>query len=174
MTKDVIDAIKERRSVRRFKPDPVPEATLGRLIEAARYAPSAGNIQPWHFTVALNDGVRRALAQAAGGQDALAEAPVCIVVSAVPGMSEARYGDRGRTLYAVQDTAAAAENILLAATGFGLGTCWVGAFDEEAVRRAADLEPKMRPVALIAVGYAAEEAGEDPMRAQPEVATVLR
>ena len=80
MTKDVIAAIEERRSVRRFKPDPVPAATIGRLLEAARRAPSAGNIQPWHFTVVLNERLRRGLAEA--GIEA--DAPVNIRLQDVP------------------------------------------------------------------------------------------
>lgn len=173
MTKDVIEAIKERRAVRSYRPEPVPEATIGRLIEAGRCAPSAGNLQPWHFTVVLNEEVRRNLAAASYGQEFLAEAPACLVVSAEPGRSAARYGERGANLYAIQDTAAAAENILLAATGYGLGTCWVGAFDEEAVRGAAGLGPELRPVALIALGYPGEEPREDAVRSQEEVVSIL-
>ena len=122
----------------------------------------------------LNDGIRRRLAEAAHDQHFLAEAPASIVVSAEPGRSAAQYGARGETLYAIQDAAAAVENILLAATGYGLGTCWVGAIDEDAVRRAADLPPGHRPLAVIAVGYAAEEGRETPLRPQEEVTRVLR
>ena len=174
MTKDVIEAIEERRAVRRFKTEAVPEATIGRLIEAARRAPSAGNIQPWRFTVVLNRTAREQLAAAGQGQAFLAEAPVCIVVSAEPNRSAAEYGERGEMLYCLQDTAAATENILLAATGYGLGTCWVGSFDEAAVRRAVGLPAEARPVVLIAVGYAAEDGEENPLRPQEEVTMVLR
>lgn len=174
MTKDVISAIEERRSVRRFKPDPIPAATIGRLLEAARRAPSAGNLQPWHFTVVLNEGLRRDLAEAAHGQSFVADSPVCIVVSAEPERSAARYGERGRSLYCLQDTAAAAENLLLAATAYGLGSCWVGAFDEEAVRRVLGLAKGLRPVAIIALGHPAEEGGEEnPLRGQEEVVEIL-
>ncbi|MGE5599139.1 MAG: nitroreductase family protein [Bacteroidota bacterium] len=174
MTKDVIEAIKERRTVRRFRPDPVPEATIGRLIEAARRAPSAGNLQPWRFTVVLNQGARQALAAAAAGLEFIAEAPVCLVFSAEPQRSAAKYGRRGAELYCLQDTAAAIENLLLAATGFGLGSCWVGAFDEQAVREAVGLPAEQRPVAIIALGHPAEEGREDALRAQDEITVVLR
>ncbi|MGE5528399.1 MAG: nitroreductase family protein [Patescibacteria group bacterium] len=173
MTKDVIDAIKERRTIRKFAADPLPEATIGRLIEAARCAPSAGNIQPWHFSVVLNGEVRRRLAEAAHGQEFLGEAPVCVVVSAEPGRSAASYGRRGESLYCLQDTAAAVQNMLLAATGYGLGSAWVGAFDEEAVREAANLPESFRPVALVALGHPAEEGEETPLRAQEEVAEII-
>ncbi|MGE5551799.1 MAG: nitroreductase family protein [Bacteroidota bacterium] len=174
MTKDVIDAIKERRTVRKFKADPVPEATVGRLIEAARCAPSAGNIQPWRFSVVLDGNTRLALAEAAAKQDFIAEAPVCIVVSAEPQRSAAQYGARGEQLYCIQDTAAATQNILLAATAYGLGSCWVGAFDEAAVRRIVGLPSACRPLAIVAVGYPAAEAERDSMRSQEEVTYVLR
>lgn len=173
MTKDVIDCIKERRSIRRFKSDAVPEPTLGRLIEAARCAPSAGNIQPWQFAVVLNKQVRRELADASGGKSYIAEAPACIVVSAEPERSAARYGDRGEELYCIQDTAAAAQNIMLAATAYGLGACWVGDFDEQAVKLAVGDEDSRRPVALIPVGYPAEDGQESAMRSQDEVTRVI-
>ncbi|GAW92601.1 nitroreductase family protein [Calderihabitans maritimus] len=157
MTKDVIECILERRSVRHFKPDPIPEATLGRLVDAARWAPSAGNIQPWKFYVVVNQKVKEQLAEAAYGQSFVARAPVVIVVCALPESSAERYGQRGRELYCLQDTAAAIQNILLAATAYGLGSCWVGAFDEERVKEVLELSRQERPVALIPVGYAERE-----------------
>jgi len=172
VTKDVIDAIKERMSVRRFKPDPVPEVTIGRLLDAARLAPSAGNMQPWFFVVVIKEDLRRQLAKAAG-QSFLAEAPVCIVVCADPERSASRYGQRGRELYCIQDTAAAIENILLAATGYGLGTCWVGAFDEEAAAGILELEQNLRPVALIPIGYPDQGKRPVPRRPLDEVVMVL-
>jgi nitroreductase len=172
VTKDVIDAIKERMSVRRFKPDPVPEVTIGRLLDAARLAPSAGNMQPWFFVVVIKEDLRRQLAKAAG-QSFLAEAPVCIVVCADPERSASRYGQRGRELYCIQDTAAAIENILLAATGYGLGTCWVGAFDEEAAAGILELEQNLIPVALIPIGYPDQGKRPVPRRPLDEVVMVL-
>lgn len=172
MTKDVMDAIKERKSIRRFKPDQVPEVTIGRLLEAARLAPSAGNLQPWLFVVVLNENLRRKLAKTAG-QPFVAEAPVCIVVCAEPERSASRYGRRGRELYCIQDTAAAIENILLAATGYGLGACWVGAFDEEEAARVLDLERNFRPVALLPIGYPQEEKKAVPRRPLDEVVRII-
>lgn len=173
MTKDVMDAIRERRSVRRFEPRPVPEATIGRLIESAVLAPSGGNQQPWHFFVVYNEARRRQLAEAALGQDFVARAPVTIVVCAEPGRSADRYGQRGASLYCIQDTAAAVQNIMLAATAFGLGTCWVGAFEEDAARAVLDLPDRLRPVAMIPVGYPAEHPSFRPRRPLDEVVTVI-
>ena len=153
MTKDVIVAILERRSVRKFKPEPVPQATIGRIMEAAQWAPSAGNLEPWEFYVVLNQETKKKLYAAARNQNFVLEAPVVIVVCAVPDMSAKVYGERGRSLYCLQDTAAAVQNIMLAATGYGLGTCWVGSFDEEGVALALDLPAGIRPIAIVPVGF---------------------
>jgi nitroreductase len=97
--------------------------------------------------------VREDLAKAAFGQSFLKEAPVDIVVCVEPERSATRYGERGAELYCFQDTAAAAQNILLMAEGLGLSTCWVGAFDEKAVSQILEIPSGRRPVAIIPVGY---------------------
>lgn len=153
LTKDIMDAIRERRSIRRFTTDPVSDATLGRLLEAAHLAPSAGNRQPWFFYVVKSKEKRQQLVDAALGQRFLVEAPVNIVVCAEPQRSAQRYGERGASLYCLQDTAAAVQNILLAATAFGLATCWVGAFDESKVASVLNMPDTLRPVAIVPVGY---------------------
>jgi nitroreductase len=173
MTKDIIDAIKERRSIRRFESTPVPDATIGRLLESAHLAPSAGNLEPWKFIVVKNDTLINRLADAAHGQDFLREAPVCIVVCADPDRSAARYGRRGLELYCLQDTAAAIQNLLLTATAYGLGTCWVGAFEEDHVKTALNLAPGLRPIAIIPVGFPAETGEESPHRSIDEITLVL-
>lgn len=149
----LFEIITRRRSVRSFRSDPVPDDLIDRLIEAARWAPSAGNMQPWEFYVVRDERTRRMLAVASWGQDFLARAPVVIVVCAVPGRSAVRYGERGIDLYCLQDTALAGQNILLAAAVLGLGSCWVGAFDEDAVSAALEAPPGLRPVGIIPVGY---------------------
>ena len=142
----------------RYGRDAVPRATIEALLDAAVWAPSGGNLQPWRFVVVLEGGLRTALANAAYGQSFVAAAPAVIAVCAVPEESARHYGPRGRDLYCLQDTAAATENLLLAATDMGLGACWVGAFEEQAVARALDLPHGWRPVALVPVGFPAEEA----------------
>ncbi len=173
MTKDVIAAIEERRSVRRYEATRIPEATIGRMLESAHLAPSAGNLEPWKFVVVRRDDLKERLVQAAFGQDFLASAPVCIVVCADPARSAARYGQRGAELYCLQDTAAAVENLLLTATAYGLGSCWVGAFDEEQVKETLGLGGNLRPVAIIPVGYPAEEAEVIPRRSVDEVTLIM-
>ncbi len=175
MTKDIIDAIKERRSVREFEKRDIPDATIGRLLESAHLAPSAGNLEPWKFIVVKQDDLKAKLSEAAYGQRSLRSAPVCIVVCAEPSRSAAKYGDRGANLYCLQDTAAAVENLLLTATGYGLGSCWVGAFNEQEVQEDLGLETSLRPVAMIPVGYPVNEVEVDevPRRPVDEVTIVM-
>jgi nitroreductase len=162
----------ERRfSCRSFDRTPIDQETLTELLEAARWAPSGGNLQPWRFVVAAEAETRRLLARAAYGQSFLALAPVVITVCVVPEESSRFYGARGRDLYCLQDTAAAAQNILLAATDHGLGSCWVGAFDEGAVARALALPVGWRPVALLAIGHPTES---EPARTRRPLGEVTR
>lgn len=154
---DLFEAIKGRRSIRAYTRENVSEEEIEKLIDAARWAPSAGNIQPWKFVIIRDAGTKQKLAAAALNQTFIEEAPVVIVVCADEAQSSVGYGSRGVTLYCIQDIAAATQNILLAAHALGLSTCWVGAFREELVRRALNVPPNIRPVAIIPVGHAAEE-----------------
>jgi nitroreductase len=157
---DIFEAIEKRRSVRSFAVDKeVAEEIIEEILRCGCLAPSAGNVQPWRFIVVRDTELKRALAAAALGQDFVAKAPVVIVVCADLSAHSLSYGQRGVELYSIQDTAAAAQNMLLAATALGLGTCWVGAFREEEAARVLGLVKDMRPLALILVGY---EAGETP------------
>lgn len=154
---DVLEAIKGRRSIRAFKSQAVSTEIVEKLIDAARWAPSAGNIQPWEFIIVRNPEIKRNLAKAALNQSFIEEAPVVIVVCADEIRSSQGYGVRGKTLYCIQDTAAATQNIHLAAYSLGLGTCWVGAFNEEEARKILEIPQGVRPVAIIPVGYPAEK-----------------
>jgi nitroreductase len=160
-----------RYSCRHFSPTALPQDQIDRILEAAVWAPSAGNLQPWRFVVVTSGELRRALARAAR-QDFVAEAPVVIAVCAVPGESARRYGERGRSLYCLQDTAAATQNMLLAATELGLASCWIGAFDEAEAASALELPPAWRPVVLIPIGHPAEVPGHRRRRAMREVVLV--
>jgi nitroreductase len=153
---DVYEAIKGRRSVRAFKSDDVSPEIVEKLIDAARQAPSAGNIQPWEFIIVRESETKRSLVEAASGQSFIEEAPVVIVVCANENRSSQGYGTRGKTLYCLQDTAAAIQSFLLFAHSIGLGTCWVGAFREEKARKVLKIPSGIRPVAIIPVGYSAE------------------
>jgi nitroreductase len=159
---DVFEAIKGRRSIREFKPDPIDEKDLTKILNAGRLSPSAGNCQPWEFVVVRDQGIKRKLVRAALGQSFIAEAPVVVVVCANVPRSSARYGRRGAELYCIQDTAAAIQNMHLAAYALGYGTCWVGAFDEDAAAEIIETPPHVRPVALIPIGKPAEKPAPTP------------
>lgn len=150
---DLYDAVNNRSSVRSFTDRDVPDGTVKRLLQAAVRAPTAGNLQPWRFLVVRDRRVKQALAEAAGGQSFIQRAPVVIVVAADLDASAGVYGSRGEDLYAIQDTAAAVENILLAVVAEGLGACWVGAFGEKGASAALGLGPRTRPLALLPVGH---------------------
>lgn len=166
MTTGLFEVIKKRRSERHFKPDPVPDDTVRHIMECGLKAPSAGNMQPWQFIIVKRPELKADLSKAALGQKFVEDAPVVIVVLADPGRSAGRYGNRGSDLYCIQDTAAAVQNMLLAVVGFGLGACWVGAFDEDAAGRVLELPGHLRPVAMIPIGYPKERP--TPRRPRPE------
>ncbi|MEA2089663.1 MAG: nitroreductase family protein [Thermoproteota archaeon] len=154
---DVFEAIKNRRSVRAFTNQPVSEKQVHQLIDAARWAPSAGNVQSWEFIVVRNAETKRKLAEAALNQTFIEEAPVVIVVCANEVRSGQTYGDRGVNLYCLQDTAAATQNLLLTAYALGLAACWVGAFQEEEAKNVLNTPRGMRPVAIVPIGHPAEK-----------------
>jgi nitroreductase len=166
---DVFKAIKTRRSIRAFTDKRVTDREVKKLIEAARWAPSAGNIQPWEFIIVKDPKVKHGLCEAALNQTFIEEASVVIVVCADPVRSSKRYGSRGINLYCLQDTAAASQNILLTAHAAGLAACWVGAFNEEAAKRVLSVPDELRPIAIIPIGHPAEEPRARPRRHLDEV-----
>ncbi|MCX7778759.1 MAG: nitroreductase family protein [Patescibacteria group bacterium] len=151
---DFWQTIKKRHSVRSFdsKKD-VADKDLQKIIEAAKMAPSAGGIYPTDFIVVRDQKTKKQIAKAALGQYFISEAPLVIVVAVDVEKTASRYGERGRNLYVIQDSAAATENLILAATALGLGTCWVGAFDENEIAKILQLKQSFRPLAIIPVGY---------------------
>ena len=143
--------------MREFKSAPVKEKDLEKILDAARWAPSAGHCQPLELVVVRDRTTRQDLARAALWQTFIAEAPISIVVCANVPRTSRRYGRRGEELYCIQDTAAAVQNILLAAYALGYATCWVGAFDDDAVAEVIKTPAGVRPVAIIPLGKPAEE-----------------
>ncbi|OFW56645.1 MAG: hypothetical protein A2V52_02015 [Actinobacteria bacterium RBG_19FT_COMBO_54_7] len=171
---DVFEAIEKRHSVRDFDAGrEVPSETVETLLQAACKAPTAGNIQPWRFCVVRRPDLKGELAEAALGQSFVSQAPVVIVVCADLDVHASAYGSRGAELYALQDCAAAAENILLCATALGLGSCWVGAFKEDRVVSALGLSRNVRPLALIPVGHAARAGSQPEKMAYERVTSYL-
>lgn len=171
---DIYDAIYGRQSVRSFdSTKDVPQELVEKLLQAAVQAPSAGNVQPWRFVVVRDKQLKEGLVDAAFGQDFIAEAPVAVVVCADLEASSYSYGRRGSELYVIQDTAAAIENLLLAAYAEGLGTCWVGAFNEQTCASVLNLPKNIRPVAIVPVGYP-RHVGKKPSKTNPQELTDFR
>jgi len=150
---DIFEIIKKRRCIRKFEKKDISDKEIETILEAATWAPSAGNLQSWFFVVVKNNEIKNKLARAALFQRFIGEAPVVIVSCADTRKSSLVYGKRGKELYAIQDATIASQNILLTAYSLGLGTCWVGAFNETKVRDILSLRKHMRPVAIIPVGY---------------------
>lgn len=166
----VFEAIKKRRSIRRFDPNKkVTEEQVEKLLEAARWAPSAGNLQSWFFVVVRDQKVKEQLVEAALGQDFIAEAPIVIVSCADLEKSSSRYGNRGTALYAIQDVTIATQNLWLVATEMELGGVWVGALDEDKVSQILDLPSHLRPIAILPIGYPAESSSPPPRRPIEEI-----
>ncbi len=154
---EVGEAIEGRRSIRRFQTRRVHKDLIGKILDSARWAPSSGNIQNWQFIVVEDKGKRLQLSEAAAGQSFVAIAPVDIVVCVDNSNMDIFYGKRGVEMYSFQNSAAAIQNMLLTAHSLGLGSCWVGAFEEEAVKRILKIPDEIIPVAIIAIGYPAEK-----------------
>ncbi len=161
---DVFEAINQRHSIRTFQRWPVEPEKLRAILEAANRAPSAGNLQAYVIYQVTDPARRHALARAALSQDLVAEAPAVLVFCADPARSAVKYGRRGERLYAIQDATIAAAYAQLAATALGLGSVWVGAFYDDAVRRILDLPAGYLPVALLPIGYPAESPEPSPRR----------
>lgn len=148
----VLETIKSRRSIRDFKHQDIPEEAIDALVEAIRWAPSAGNLQSRKFYFVFNRDIKKQLARAALNQSFIGEAPL-VVVACLDRRIAAKYGDRGVNLYSIQDVAASVMNMMLAAQELRLGSVWVGAFNEFEVFEILNLPDNLRPIAIIPIGY---------------------
>ena len=153
---DILDLIKSRRTIKNFIPQFVSWENLARIVDAGRHAPSCGNLQNWKFIVVDDESKKKAVADSCYEQFEIVGAHALIVICSEPEKAERYYGLRGDRLFSVQNCAAAAQNILLEAHSLGLGTSWIGAFDEEILKGALSIPEDVRPQAIIAVGYARE------------------
>lgn len=163
---DVSEAIRRRASCRAYRPDPVPEETLRRVLEAARLAPSACNRQPWRFAVVRDPELRRRVV-AEGFLPGLRlqwalGAPALVVLGMERGLVTHRLAvGISRVDYPWIDLGIAGEHLVLAAEEEGLGTCWIGWVRPRALRRLVGWPAGIRPVSVISVGYA-QERGRAP------------
>ena len=129
----ILDTIKSRRSVRGFQDKEISQDIIDDLIEALIWAPSAGNLQSRKFYFVTNQEIKDKLTEAALSQDFIRQAPL-VIVGCADLRIERKYGERGKNLYSIQDVALSIQNLMLVAKEYGLGTCWVGAFEEDKVR----------------------------------------
>jgi len=153
---EVFDCIRTRRSIRKYKDRDIPWDNVVEILQAGKFAPFAGNIINVKFIVVKNVDKRRAIAEASAQQYWMQDAPIHIVMVGEPEKADRYYGTRGVRLYTIQGIAAAIQNMLLTAHSLGLGACWVGAFDEEEIRRLCNLPEHVDVHAIITVGYADE------------------
>jgi len=164
------EAIRARYSVRKYMKKQVPHDAIVKLVDAARWAPYAS--ERWRFVAVQEEETRSELAEAAR-QKWILSAPVIMVVGAdftIPRRCEWRWdADHWWTLFPIQDTAAAIQNLMLTAVDLGLGTCWIGSFNDGDVARIVGFPFAIRPVALITLGYPAEEPGRRERRPVEEV-----
>ncbi len=171
---DFFETVRHRHSVRAFRDDlPVEAEKLHAILEMACAAPSAGDLQSYRIYVVKDEGKRELLNAAAMDQPFIAEAPVSLIFCSDPLRAGNKYGERGEKLYALQDATIAASYAQLAIVAAGLGSTWVGQFDEEKLKASLGLEAGLEPVAILCVGYPAELPGETPRRKLDEVVTHL-
>jgi len=151
---DFTTVIKTRRSVRAYADKPIPDEVLGRVLEAARLAPSACNLQPWRFVFVKDATTRNQLAKAAHSQSFVGKAPVVIVCCGKRSPHHSNW--IGDNLYLV-DVAIAIQNLALAARNEGLGTCWIGAFQDQPIKKLLGIPADYDIIMLLPVGYPVSE-----------------
>jgi len=148
---DFHEVIRTRRSIRSYKPDPIPEETLNRVLDAARIAPSGSNRQPWKFIVVKDEMLRRRLASACNEQSFIAEAPIAIVACGYD--IQRNRGGYMREMSMLVDVSIAFTHLILAARAEGLGTCWIGAFNNDEVKKLLSITGDFNVVAVTPLGY---------------------
>ena len=152
---DVFEVLEKRRSIRKYQTRSVENEKINRILEAARLGPSAGNRQPCHFIVVTSPEVKESL-RAAYNEEWILQAPAIIVACVNPKESWRRKD--GEEYWKV-DAAIAMQNLILAATELGLGTCWIATIDEKAAKKALNIPKDIRVVAMTPLGYPNEEKG---------------
>lgn len=171
---DVFQAIKQRRSVRKFDHTKVvSDEQIRKLLEAANLAPSAGNIQSYFLYVVKNPQLKRELYEAAGEQNSITESFFVIVACADLNRSKSKYDKRGEELYAIQDPTIALQNLCLTATEMGLGSVWIGGFNENKVREALEIPEHLRPISMMPIGYPAESPEPKTRRELDDISIVI-
>jgi len=161
---DLMQAVRARRSIRNFLDKSVEEEKLLAVLEAGRLAPSARNMQDWRFIVVRDAATRQRLAEAARDQQFVGQAPVVIAACGTSDLVMTC----GQPAYAI-DVAIALDHMTLAAASLDLGTCWIGAFYEDKVKEILGVPQEIRVVALLPLGYPAEQPGLRPRKSLDEI-----
>ncbi len=143
----LVKKIFERRSIRKYKPDPIPDKVLRNILEAGRLAPSASNRQPWHFIAVTDKTLKQQLSQGRWNRF-IADSAVTIV-----GCGDQKSAPKWYRI----DVTIALQNMVIAAQAQGVGSCWIGDFVEEDVKKLLDIPEKYRIIALLSMGYPAEQ-----------------
>jgi nitroreductase len=151
---NVLDAVRTRKSVRKYMSKPVEKEKLTAILEAGRLAPSASNRQEWRFVVVSDDATKRKLAEAANNQVFIGEAAVVIAACAE---TDGHIMRCGQPCYPI-DVAIALDHVTLAAVELGLGTCWIGSFDERRVKQILGIPAEVRVIALMPLGYPSDSS----------------
>ncbi len=154
------ELVKARRSIRSFMTKNVEEDKLMKVLNAVNRAPSAGNLQAYHIHLVKTPEIKEQLQIACADQEFITQAPFVLIFSADKATASSKYEERGEDLYSIQDATIAATYAVLAAADVGLGSVWVGAFDPLEVSRLINLDSEMVPVAVIPIGYPAEDPAE--------------
>jgi len=150
---DVLEAIRTRRSIRSYLPKEVEKEKLEQVLKAARLAPSGNNRQAWRFIVVTKQDIREKLAGITRGQSFIADAPVVIAAVATDPKVTTGSGEPAHRI----DVSIAVDHMTLAAHALGLGTCWIGAFDQRGAERVLGVPETAEVIVLLTLGYAAEE-----------------
>jgi nitroreductase len=165
------DVISTRRSIRAFKPDAISDDCMARVLEGIRIAPSGSNRQPWKFIVVTGKETKERLVPACKDQRFIAEAPAIIVACSLK-ISSNRGNYMGE-FSALIDVSIAVDHLTLAARNEGLGTCWIGAYDNEEVKKILSIPDDIQVVALVPVGYPREEGAFAPVKSRKEIQEIV-
>lgn len=158
------DAIRLRGSIRDYNDTKVNLDLITEILEGAKNSPSAGNFQNWQVIVVIDNDKRREISVACINQFWMIKAPVHLVICDKPDDMERMYGGRGKDLYSKQNCAIVAQNILLMATDYGLASCWIGAFDENSIRRILKIPDNVIPEIIITLGYSDQPFGSTELK----------
>lgn len=167
------DVLYSRQSIRAFTDKRITKDEVTRLLDSATQAPSACNMQSWHFFAITDADVIKRLADAGCYAQWVANAPLVVVICTDGNEIVNRFGEKARDLFILQDTAAATENMLLAATNMGYGGCWIGSFNGGNLRKELNIDDKYNVVAVTPIGEPAEKAPKRGRKPLNEVVTFI-